>query len=118
MIEDLAWCGIKFDEGPYYQSERIELYKKYSQQLVEEGKAYYCFCTKMRLELLKREAQKSGEIHKYDNACRHLTQKDIDEKLGKGEIPCIRFKVFQNSNRSTLSFLKSFQLMSHFIFYV
>ncbi|KAK6644851.1 hypothetical protein RUM43_001124 [Polyplax serrata] len=93
LIEDLAWCGIKFDEGPYYQSERIELYKKYGQQLVEEGKAYYCFCTKMRLELLKREAQKSGEIHKYDNACRHLTQKDIDEKLGKGEIPCIRFKL-------------------------
>lgn len=93
LIEDLNWCGIKFDEGPYYQSDRIDIYKKYANQLLEEEKAYNCFCSKMRLELLRKEALKAGEVPKYDNCCRHLTKEEVNDKLKSGLVPCIRFKV-------------------------
>ena len=93
LIKDLEWCGIKFDEGPYFQTERINIYKKYAKQLLENDSAYYCFCSKERLELLRKEMIKTGEVPRYDNNCRHMSKDEIDDKLKSGSQPCIRFKV-------------------------
>ena len=91
-------CGLNFDEGPnnpgeygpYFQSERLDLYKKYAEELVEKGKAYYCFCTEDRLEQLRAIADKSKIPFMYDGHCKHLTKEEIEEKLKNGESYVIR----------------------------
>lgn len=91
-------CGLNFDEGPnnpgdcgpYIQSERIDLYKKYALELVEQGKAYFCFCSEERLEKLREIADKSKIAFMYDGHCRKLTKEEVEEKLKNGESYVIR----------------------------
>ena len=77
------------DYGPYIQSQRKDLYKPYAQQLVKEGKAYYCFCTKERLESLHNEEGIGG----YDRHCRDLPQEEVQRLLDAGTPYVIRQKV-------------------------
>lgn len=101
LLSTLKWCGIEFDENPeisgpftpYVQSQRLELYKKYADQLVAEGKAYYCFCTAERLEQLRTLQQKNKQPTKYDRKCTHLSKEEIEQKIQAGEKYVIRFKV-------------------------
>lgn len=72
ILESLAWLGIKHDEGPYRQSERLELYKKYAEELVEKGHAYYCFCTPERLSEMRKVQEERHEPPRYDGHCREL----------------------------------------------
>uniref|UniRef100_A0A8D3E434 Nondiscriminating glutamyl-tRNA synthetase EARS2, mitochondrial n=1 Tax=Scophthalmus maximus TaxID=52904 RepID=A0A8D3E434_SCOMX len=101
-IEDmLEWAGIPPDEsprrggpvGPYLQSQRLDLYRQTAQQLVESGHAYCCFCSAQRLELLKKEALRSGQTPRYDNRCRHLRADQVHEKLARGAPHVIRFRL-------------------------
>lgn len=101
-IEDmLEWAGIPPDEsprrggpvGPYLQSQRLDLYSQTAQQLVESGHAYYCFCSSQRLQLLKKEALRSGQTPRYDNRCRHLRPDQVQEKLAQGVSHVIRFRL-------------------------
>lgn len=93
IIEDLKWCGIHYDEGPYYQSERKKLYQEHAKLLIEYGQAYYCFCSEKRLDLLRKELIKSGQIVRYDNKCKKLSKEDVDARLRNNEFHCIRLKV-------------------------
>lgn len=77
------------DYGPYIQSERKEIYKKYAEKLVEAGAAYYCFCTKERLEELHKNA-KNGEVAKYDKHCLKLSKEEAMERIAAGEPYVIR----------------------------
>lgn len=77
------------DSGPYVQSERLGLYRPYAEQLVKEGRAYYCFCTKERLESLKAENTFGG----YDRHCRDLPQEEVQRLLDAGTPYVIRQKV-------------------------
>jgi len=94
MLEDIRWLGLEWDEGflkggdlgPYRQSERKPLYDKYLQQLLNEGKAYRCFCTKDELEAEHRKAEAEHRIYRYSGACAHLSQEQIDNNL-RGESP-------------------------------
>jgi glutamyl-tRNA synthetase len=104
----LEWFGLNADEdpkkggpyAPYRQSERLELYKKYALELVKAGHAYYCFCTKERLEAMRLEQQSKKLITKYDKKCLNLSQEEIDENL-KNNIPhVIRLKVPENETVS------------------
>ncbi len=79
--------------GPYVQSERKEIYKKYAEMLVKKGAAYYCFCTKERLEEVNRIKQLSGQIPGYDNHCRNLSKEEIEEKLAAGVPYVIRQRI-------------------------
>ncbi len=79
------------DYGPYVQSERREIYKKYAEQLVAEGKAYYCFCTKERLERLHETKPENGGG--YDRHCRDLPKKEVDRLLAAGTPHVIRQKM-------------------------
>ncbi|XP_063331228.1 nondiscriminating glutamyl-tRNA synthetase EARS2, mitochondrial [Pelmatolapia mariae] len=101
-IEDmLEWAGIPPDEsprrggptGPYLQSQRLDLYNQTARQLVDSGHAYYCFCSSQRLELLKKEALRSGQTPRYDNRCRHLRADQVQEKLAQGASYVIRFRL-------------------------
>ena len=80
----------KGEYGPYTQSERLDLYKKYALELVEKGKAYYCFCDEDRLNKLREEADIRKVPFMYDGHCKKLTQGEIEEKLKNGEKYVIR----------------------------
>lgn len=99
--ESLRWLGLKWDEGPevggpvgpYFQSERLDLYRRYLKPLVDEGKAYHCFCSPERLERVREERKASGQFGGYDRFCRDLSPKEVEEKLSKGQSSVIRFKM-------------------------
>lgn len=97
IYKTLKDAGIEYDEGPdiggpsapYVQSQRKEIYKKYAEMLVEKGGAYYCFCTKERLENLKSE---EGAFE-YDRHCRNLSKEEVEKKLKNGVPYVIRQKM-------------------------
>jgi nondiscriminating glutamyl-tRNA synthetase len=101
QLQYLKWLGIEWDEsidvggeyGPYRQSERNDIYAKYTKQLMENEQAYYCYCTEEELEA-EREAQiAEGKPPRYSNKCRHLTAEDRAVLEAEGRKPSIRFKV-------------------------
>ena len=101
IIEDLRWLGIDWNEGievggdygPYRCTERPEIYKKYLNALLEEGKAYKCYCTAEETEA-EREAQRAkGEMPRYAGKCRDLTKEQIEVYEAEGRIPTVRFRV-------------------------
>lgn len=77
IIEGLKWLGLDWDEGPYFQSERLSIYREHIERLINEGKAYYCYCTKEELEEKRKAALAQGRKPRYDGTCRdkHLPQK-------------------------------------------
>ena len=102
IYKTLDSVGLKHDEGPdvggmfgpYVQSERKNMYKPYAEKLIEEGKAYYCFCSKERLESLKTESSETGEsLQGYDRHCRDLPKEKVEELLSKGTPYVIRQKM-------------------------
>ncbi|MFH1129483.1 MAG: glutamate--tRNA ligase [Patescibacteria group bacterium] len=86
LLKTLNTFGIKFDEGPLFQSQRLNIYKKYADQLLKEKKAYYCFCTEKRLGEMREEQVAKKQAPMYDKHCRNLDQKTIDENL-KNKVP-------------------------------
>lgn len=98
ILETLASCKMDYDEGPikggehgpYIQSERKDIYVEYAKRLVEEGKAYYCFCTKERLDALHEEEGVGGG---YDRHCRELSKEEIEKNLADGKPYVIRQKM-------------------------
>ena len=101
LYDTMAWLGIEWDEGgdkggdfgPYVQSERFELYKKYAEQLVANGEAYYCFCDSERLERIRKIQTENNMPPGYDRNCRHLTQEEVKANLEAGKPYVIRLKV-------------------------
>ncbi len=94
-------CGLEFDEGPlnggpygpYTQSERLDLYKKYAEELVEKGSAYYCFCSEERLEKLRKIAEDNHMAFMYDGHCKNLSKEEIEKNLKEGVPYVIRQKM-------------------------
>ena len=105
IYNTLKVTGLEHDEGPdkdggygpYIQSERMKLgiYMKYALELVEKGEAYYCFCTKERLDSLKESNTEGDAFAKYDRHCLSLTKEEIDENLKSGKPFVIRQKMPQ-----------------------
>ncbi len=100
ILEGLRWLNINWDEGPdiggpygpYRQSERLEIYRFYINKLLEENKAYFCFCSEEELERDREDALKKGLMPKYSRRCRNLTKEMVQEKLSSGIKPVVRFK--------------------------
>ena len=101
IIGQLQWLGIQWDEGPdisgefepYKQSQRLNIYEKYLKKLLEEDKAYYCFCTEEELENKRLEQMSRGLAPKYDGTCAHLSQEIIQKNLAEGKSSVIRFRI-------------------------
>ncbi|MDR0880426.1 MAG: glutamate--tRNA ligase [Clostridioides sp.] len=112
MLTAMKWAGIEHDEGvtlnengeivqkgeygPYVQSERLDIYQKYIQQLLDSGKAYYCFCTKERLDEVREAQKEAGLTPRYDGHCRDLSKEEVEEKLKAGVPYVIRLKLPEN----------------------
>ncbi|MCJ7622707.1 MAG: glutamate--tRNA ligase, partial [Anaerolineaceae bacterium] len=100
FIKGLHWLGIEWDEGPdvggpygpYRQSERKEIYQQHAKDLIEAGKAYYCFCTPERLQKMRQERIKRKENPQYDGFCRSLPPEESANRVLNGEKHVIRFK--------------------------
>lgn len=73
ILNAMTWLGLSCDEGPFYQSDRFDLYKQKVQQLIDEGKAYRCYCTQEELDAKREAAMKEGRKPKYDGTCRNRT---------------------------------------------
>ncbi len=93
LIEILTWAGIKFDEGPYIQSERLDIYQKYIKELLDKGGAYHCFCSAERLSEMRSKQEQEKQAPKYDEACRHLSPEEVDKRIKDGESYVIRQKI-------------------------
>lgn len=101
IYKTLEMTGLQHDEGPdvggeygpYVQSERMGMYMKYALELVEKGEAYYCFCTKERLESLKESNAEGAAFAKYDRHCLGLSKEEVQAKLDAGEPFVIRQKM-------------------------
>ncbi|MEH1939511.1 MAG: glutamate--tRNA ligase [Nostoc sp.] len=93
ILEGLRWLGLNWDEGPFFQSQRLDLYKEAVQKLLDQGLAYRCYTTSEELEAL-REAQKArGEAPRYDNRHRNLTPEQRAAFEAEGRSSVIRFKI-------------------------
>jgi glutamyl-tRNA synthetase len=90
-LQGIDWLGLSYDEGPIYQSERVERYKEVLSQLLDEDKAYYCECTKERLDEMREAQIANGDKPKYDGCCR-------DKKIKSGVVR------FLNPDHGTVSF--------------
>ena len=104
IYEGLAWLGIDYDEGgaqggphaPYHQSQRLDIYQKYAQELIAQGAAYYCFCTKAELEQMRADQIARGELPRYDRRWRDADPQLVAQKLAAGEPYVIRLKIPDN----------------------
>jgi glutamyl-tRNA synthetase len=114
LIDGLHWLGLSWEEGfdvagpyaPYRQSQRKELYLKYARQLIEQGDAYYCFCTPERLQQLRQEQQKAKLQSRYDGRCRVIPAVTAAERAAAGERCVIRFRMPQEGSITVLDALR------------
>ena len=118
IINSLKWLGIDWNEGPdiggdygpYRQSEKIDIYKKYLEDLLKQEKTYYCFCTKEQLEIDRQALLSQGLAPKYSGRCRNLTADEIEKRIKAGEKSVIRLKIsdhiieFQDIIRGKIQF--------------
>lgn len=86
ILEGMTWLGLEYDEGPFYQTQRFDRYKEVIAQLLEQGDAYYCYCSKEELEEMREQQRENKQKPRYDGRCRHLTAPK------EGVQPVIRFK--------------------------
>lgn len=115
LIDSLKWAGIDYDEGvmvengqvvekgetgPYIQSQRLEIYKKYVDELIEKGHAYYCFCSKERLDKVREEQKIKGMVPKYDGFCRDIPLEEAKKRVEAGEEYVVRLKLPKNTDIS------------------
>lgn len=104
IYDSLNWVGLIPDEGPkeggeygpYRQSERLSLYKKYADQLIESGNAYRCFCSKERLEEMRKSQEAKHQAPMYDKTCRNLSKEEVAKNMDEGLSFVVRMKIPQN----------------------
>ncbi|HEX9090625.1 MAG TPA: glutamate--tRNA ligase [Anaerolineales bacterium] len=114
LMDSLHWLGIDWDEGPgvggpngpYYQTQRKDIYQEYARKLIESDNAYYCFCTIERLETVRREQLSRKENPRYDGLCRRLSPDEAAARVAKGERHVVRFKVPETGSISVHDLLR------------
>lgn len=93
ILNSLKWLGLNWDEGPYYQSQRFDLYRKAAFELMEKGKAYRCFCTPEEINTRREAGLKEKGMWKYERICHQLAPDEIKSRLDSGAPFAIRFLV-------------------------
>lgn len=93
ILQGLQWLGINWDEGPYYQTQRTDLYRAAAEKLVESGAAYYCFCTREELEQRRAKAAQEGRPPKYEGTCRQIDRAEASRRRLAGAAAAVRFAV-------------------------
>jgi glutamyl-tRNA synthetase len=85
ILDAMTWLGLNWDEGPFFQAERVDIHRAMVQKLIDEGKAYYCVCTPEELEFKRKMALSEGRKPKYDGTCR-------DKNLSRTPCAAVRFR--------------------------
>ena len=114
IFHGMEWLGMDWDEGPnvdgpygpYFQTERLEIYKKYVDQLIKEGKAYYCFCTSEELEQKRKQAAERKEAPRYDGACRKMSSAEIESRKGLQKPCVVRFMMPPGEKTEVLDMIR------------
>ena len=114
ILDGMRWLGMDWDEGPFFQSERLPLYRSTADKLVVAGHAYPCFCTKDELERRRAEATAAGRTPMYDRRCRAIPPDAAEARQAAGEPAAIRFAVpdsgitnFEDAVFGTVAFANS-----------
>ena len=124
LIKTLKWAGLDYDEGvfigdngelvekgdfgPYTQSERVKkgIYDKYIKKLIDDGHAYYCFCSQERLDNLRKQQLADGLTPKYDGLCKGISREEAEERIANGEEYVVRLNLPQNTEISFVDEIK------------
>lgn len=97
ILQSMTWLGLHWDEGPFFQSQRVDAHRAAVQRLMESGHAYYCFCSRELLERKRKEAAAKKTDFKYDRTCFNLSPDEVKERLAAGESAAVRFRVPEGS---------------------
>ena len=98
ILQGLAWLGIHWDEGPYYQSQRTDLYRTAARKLLDSGAAYYCFCSKEELEKRRAVAAAEKRPPRYEGTCRSIARTEALARKNAGEPAALRFRIPQGGS--------------------
>lgn len=104
IIESLNWLGIDWDEGPYFQSERFDIYRDYAQRLVDAGLAYYCDCTAEQLEEKRKKALAAGGNPAYDGTCREKGLSPSDRTVIRFRTPDAGKTILEDAVKGHIAF--------------
>jgi glutamyl-tRNA synthetase len=100
ILQGMQWLGMNWDEGPYYQTQRTDLYRAAATKLIESGAAYYCFCSKDELERRRALAAEQGRPPKYEGTCRKLEPAEALRRKSAGEAAAVRFAIPEGGSTS------------------
>jgi glutamyl-tRNA synthetase len=114
LTSNLKWLALSWDEGPevggphapYYQSQRMDIYRKYAEELIEKGKAFYCFCTAQELDEARKAQQAAGKQPLYSGKCRDIPLDEARKRVAAGESHVIRFKAPKEGTITVLDQLR------------
>src|SRR6202795_342603 len=93
ILQGMRWLGLEWDEGPYHQTERLEMYPESAAKLLASGHAYYCFCTKQELEQRRAAAAAAGRPPRYEGTCRKISREEAARRRAAGESAAVRFAI-------------------------
>ena len=100
ILQGMKWLGLDWDEGPYYQTQRGDLYRSAAAKLIEAGAAYYCFCSKEELESRRAKAAAEGRPPRYEGTCRKTERAEAARRKLSGEPAAVRFAVPEGGSTS------------------
>ncbi len=100
ILQGMRWLGLDWDEGPYHQTQRLEMYRENAAKLVASGHAYYCFCTKEELEQRRTAATAEGRPPRYEGVCRKISREEGARRRAAGEAAAVRFAVPESGSTS------------------
>ena len=107
ILDSLTWLGIDWDEGPYFQSERLPVYREYLQTLLDAGQAYYCTCTPEDIEAMRQEAMARGGKPRYDGRCRERQLPASDDAVIRFKAPATGSTVVDDKVKGPIAFQNS-----------
>ncbi|MDJ0666974.1 MAG: glutamate--tRNA ligase [Desulfobacterales bacterium] len=107
ILESMAWLGIDWDEGPYFQSERLPVYREHLQILLDTGHAYYCTCSPEDIEAMRREATAHGGKPRYDGRCRNKQRPASDDAVIRFKAPATGTTVVDDRVKGPIAFQNS-----------
>ncbi len=107
ILDSLTWLGIDWDEGPYFQSERLPVYREYLQTLLDTGQAYYCTCTPEEIETMRQEAMARGGKPRYDGRCRELQLPASNDAVIRFKAPATGSTVVDDKVKGPIAFQNS-----------
>jgi glutamyl-tRNA synthetase len=98
ILQGMRWLGLNWDEGPYFQTQRVDLYRASAEKLMASGHAYYCFCTKDELEQRRAAASAAGRPPRYEGTCQRIPPEEAAQRRSDGQAAAVRFAIPESGN--------------------